>query len=115
MKKYNIATPASMLDRPMKRIWPSLILVARSNTLRHIGGLRNGRKPSITNISAKAPNTSSEKPGVTNGHFFAAGAAGAALDEIDPPRMALKKSLLGSTTIMSDLLRKLARYASKLR
>ncbi len=111
-KKYNIASPASMLDRPMKRICPSLIFVARSNTPRHIGGLRNGRKPSTTSISANAPSSSSMKPGSAKDYFFAgaifAGAIGA-LCPMDEPRIALKKSLPGSSTITSDLLRKLDR------
>jgi len=97
-----------MLDRPMKRICPSLIFVARSKTLRHIGGLRKGKKPSITSISANAPSSSSVKPGAAKAYFFAAGAIGA-FDVLDEPRIALKKSLPGSTTITSDLLRKLAR------
>jgi hypothetical protein len=107
-KKYNIARPASMLHSPMKRICPSLIFVARSKTPRHIGGLRNGRKPSTTSISANAPNISSVKPGEAKTYFFAAGAAGA-FDVPEAPRIALKKSLPGSTTITSDLLRKLDR------
>jgi hypothetical protein len=72
-KKYNITKPASMLERPTKRICPSLIFVARSNTLRQVGGLRKGKNPSITNISAIAPNVSSMKPGAANGYFFADG------------------------------------------
>jgi hypothetical protein len=32
------STPASMLLRPMKRIWPSLMRMARSNTCRHAWG-----------------------------------------------------------------------------
>ena len=96
-----------MLDRPMNRICPSLIFVARSNTPRHFGGLRNGRNPSTTNINANAPSSSSTKPGSAKAYFFA-GAIGA-LCEMDEPRIALKKSLLGSTTITSDLLRKLDR------
>ena len=96
-----------MLPRPMKRICPSLILVARSNTPRHIGGLKKGRNPSITNINANAPNISSVKPGVANGYFFGAGPG--ALGAPGAPRIALKNSLPGSTTITSDLLRKLDR------
>ena len=100
-----------MLQSPMKRICPSLIFVARSNTPRHIDGLRNGRKPSTTSISANAPNISSVKPGAAKSYFFAAGAAWAAgtFDAPEEPRIALKKSLPGSTTITSDLLRKLDR------
>jgi hypothetical protein len=108
MKKYNIAKPANMLDRPMNLICPSLILVARSNTPRHIGGLTNGSRPSTTSISANAPSSSSAKPGVAKTYFFAAAAAGA-FEAPEEPRIALKKSLPGSTTITSDLLRKLAR------
>ena len=108
MKKYNIARPASMLDKPMNRICPSLIFVARSNTPRHIGGLRNGSRPSITSINANAPSSSSVKPGAAKTYFFAAGAAGE-FEAPEEPRIALKKSLPGSTTITSDLLRKLDR------
>ena len=105
-----------MLPRPMKRICPSLILSARSNTLRHRGGLMKGSSPSTTNISANAPSSRSDRPGgesPKNAYRLAAGAgagAGATL-----PRIALKNSLPVSTTITSDLLRKLARYASRLR
>jgi len=110
-----------MLDKPIKRIWPSLILMARSNTLRHLGGLIKGNKPSTTSISANAPTNRSQKLSTPKRYFFAAGAAafaagaaaGAATGLL--PRMAWKNSLPGSTTITSDLLRKLARYASKLR
>ena len=98
-----------MLDRPMKRICPSLIFVARSNTPRHIGGLRNGSKPSTTSISANAPSSSSMKPGSAKSYFFVFAGAIGALCPMDEPRIALKKSLPGSTTITSDLLRKLAR------
>ena len=102
-----------MLARPMKRIWPSLIRVARSNTARQRGGLRNGRRPSTTSISANAPTSRSHRPGEdpTTYFFFALVTAGAAPE----PRIAWKKSLLGSTTITSDRLRKVARYASRLR
>jgi hypothetical protein len=91
----------------MKRICPSLIFVARSNTPRHIGGLKNGKKPSTTSISANAPSNSSMKPGWAKAYFFA-GATGAPWP-MEEPRIALKKSLPGSTTITSDLLRKLDR------
>ncbi len=96
-----------MLDRPKNRIWPSLIFVARSNTLRQVVGLKNGSSPSITNISANAPSSTSPTPAV-NAYFRAAGAEG--LAAAPPlPRMALKKSLPGSTTITSERLRKLER------
>lgn len=93
-----------MLARPMKRIWPSLICVARSNIRRHVAGLKNGNSPSTTSISAPAASSVSQKPGTR--YFFAVAWGGAS----GPPlRMALKNSLAGSTTIMSDLLRKLER------
>ena len=101
-----------MLLSPRKRICPSLIWMARSNTLRHIGGLKNGKRPSITNMSARALNSKSNDIGPP-AYFFAAG-----LEE-DPepvsPCMALKNSLDGSTTMTSDLFWKLVRYASRLR
>jgi hypothetical protein len=97
----------------MKRICPSLIFVARSNTPRHLGGLMNGSKPSTTSISAKAPSSRSQTPiAGPKAYFFAGDGAGVATEA---PRSAWKNSLPGSTTITSDLLRKLARYASRLR
>ena len=93
-----------MLVRPRKRICPSLICVAFSKTRRHDGGLRNGSRPSATSINAQALKATSQKPTFANGHFLAAAAGAAGL-----PRIAVKNSLLGSTTIMSFLLRKLAR------
>ncbi len=99
-----------MLLKPMNRICPSLRRVARSNTARHFTGLMKGSKPSTINISANAPTRRSQNPALVKAYFLglAAAAAGA-------PRMALKNSLLGSMTITSDLLRKLDRYASRLR
>lgn len=96
-----------MLDRPMKRICPSVIRIARSKTARQVAGLTNGSKPSTTSISANAPNSRSDRPvSEPTAYFFAGAAAGAP----GPPlRIVWKKSLLGSTTITSDLLRKLAR------
>jgi hypothetical protein len=95
----------------MKRICPSLNFMARSNTLRHLGGLMKGSKPSTTSISANAPSNKSRvlvsDPKMA--YFFAGLAAGAGAAPSGPPRMAWKKSLLGSTTITSDLLRKLVR------
>jgi len=49
-----MANPAIMLVSPRKRICPSVMRVARSNTLRQDFGLRNGSNPSITSISASA-------------------------------------------------------------
>lgn len=92
-----------MLDRPRKRIWPSLIRIARSKTPRHAGGLRKGSRPSMTNIRATALSATSQKPTPANGYF-----RGAAWPE-EPLRIVLKKSVLGSITIRSLLLRKLAR------
>jgi hypothetical protein len=94
-----------MLLRPMKRIWPSLICMARANTSRHDLGLRKGSKPSMTNIKANAPSSVSHTVMMAATYFFGA-AAGAAEP---PPRMALKNSLDGSSTITSVLLRKVAR------
>ena len=84
---------------------------ARSKTPRQVAGLKNGSKPSNTSISAAAPSSKSQKLVSAKPYFRSRlGAAGSAL-----PRMAPKNSLPGSTTITSDLLRKLDRYASRLR
>ena len=93
-----------MLLRPKKRICPSLILVARSNRLRQVVGLKNGSRPSTTSISAKAPSIKSHMTADCAYLLVGATGAGAAL-----PRMALKNSLDGSRTITSDLLRKVDR------
>ncbi len=93
-----------MLARPRKRIWPSLIVMAFWKTRRHVSGLRNGSTPSATSISATALMATSQKPISPNGYFLAGAAAVAA-----GPRIALKKSLFGSTTITSLLLLKLER------
>ncbi len=103
-----------MLLNPRKRICPSLIFIARSNTRRQDGGLMKGSSPSTTSISAQAPSSASQistKAGAA-AYFLAAPAPAVPLEA---PRIALKKSLLGSMTITSDLLRKLERYASRLR
>ncbi len=97
-----------MLARPRKRIWPSLICVARSNTRRQLAGLKNGSTPSATSINAKAPSSSSHQPPAAT-DYFRAGADGAAGALPPAPRMALKKSLPGSTTMTSERLRKLER------
>jgi hypothetical protein len=96
-----------MLAKATKRICPSVSLSACSNTARHFGGLTNGSNPSATSISAKAPISSSQSPGPdATGYFF----VGAVAEAPGPPlRSDWKNSLLGSTTIRSDLLRKLAR------
>ena len=99
-----------MQKSPRKRSWPSLKRSARSKALRHAVGLKNGRNPSATSIKPSAPSAKSQNPAPT--YFFAPGAAGAGAAL---PRIALKNSLDGSTTMTSLLLRKLARYASRLR
>lgn len=86
-----------MLTSPMKRIWPSLRARMRLKTSRQRAGLIRGISPSMTNTSASAVSSS-----------FTYLRAGAALPEPEP-RMALKKSLPGSTTITSLFLLKLAR------
>ena len=93
-----------MLLNPRKRICPSLIWMARSNTLRHIGGLKNGKSPSTTNMSANAPSSKSDDIGAPAYFLAAALAEGPA-----SPCMALKNSLDGSTTMTSDLFWKLTR------
>ena len=90
----------------MNRICPSVIRIARSNIARHFGGLMKGSNPSTTSINANAPSSRSPRPGAdSTAYFFAEDAPAPA----PLPRMAWKKSLFGSTTIRSDLLRKLAR------
>ena len=108
-----MSSPASMLDSPRKRSCPSVIRIARSKTRRHEVGLTKGRIPSTTSISAQAASSESQKSaGPKAAYFFGeAGAAGVG----GPMRIALKKSLFGSTTNTSALLRKLARNASKVR
>ena len=102
-----------MLVRPMKRIWPSDYFSARSNICRHSVGLTNGISPSNTSIKANAPRIQSPTAGLPCGCWQGqrrAGAAAAGAAAAPPlPRMALKKSLDGSTTITSLLPRKLAR------
>ncbi len=95
-----------MLDRPRKRICPSDIRVACSNSLRQAAGLKKGSKPSSTSIKAQAASSRSQALAPTGG-YFRAGAGAAAGD--GAPRIARKNSLPGSTTITSLLLRKLAR------
>ncbi len=97
-----------MLARPRNRIWPSVIFMARSNTRRHAGGLKKGSKPSAMSINANAPSSNSQT-GAADKSYFRAAAAGATGAAPPAPRMALKNSLPGSTTITSERLRKLAR------
>ena len=48
-----------MLDKPMKRICPSLIANILANTDRQTVGLKNGSKPSNTSNNANAPSSMS--------------------------------------------------------
>lgn len=72
-----------MLDRPMKRICPSLIASILAKTLRQRIGLNNGSTPSNTSIRASAPSKTSAT--LAAAYFFGAGAP----LELEP-RMALK-------------------------
>ena len=69
-------------------------------------GLKKGSSPSSTSISAQAASSRSQALAPTAGYFLAGAAAAGAGPE---PRIARKNSLLGSITITSPLLRKLAR------
>ena len=95
-----------MLDSPINRICPSLICVARSNTRRQPAGLMKGNNPSTTNINANAPSSKSPRPGAAAKAYFLGDVAAGV---VALPRKAWKNSLPGSTTITSDLLRKLFR------
>ena len=88
-----------MLHRPKKRIWPLLILRIFSNMRRQPAGEKNGSRPSITSRQAKA----SQNVLLSKANYFLAGAVPA-----PEPRMALKKSDDGSSTITSLFLLKLA-------
>jgi hypothetical protein len=92
-----------MLLSPKKRIWPSLKARSCSNMRRHREGEIKGRSPSITSTSARA--CQNVLPSKTD--YFLAGAA-ALLLLLFEPRMALKKSDDGSSTITSFFLLKLA-------
>lgn len=98
-----------MLDKAAKRICPLLSFIAYSNIARHLTGLTNGNRPSTSSISANAPSSRSARPGAAaaaTSYFFGAAAAATPRPLL---RIDWKNSLLGSTTITSDLLRKLAR------
>ena len=94
-----------MLDNAMKRICPSLNFTACANTARQRTGLMKGSRPSTTSISANAPSSSSQSPAAATAYFLGA----VDVPPGPPPRIDWKKSLLGSITITSDLLRKVAR------
>ena len=113
-------SPASRLAKPRNRIWPSLKRSAFSNTARHAEGLRKGSSPSPISIRAHAPSANSQKRLATSDYFRACAGAGAGLAGAATgapagaacgalPRSVRKNSLFGSTTMTSDLLRKLAR------
>ena len=92
-----------MLHRPKKRIWPLLKLSIFSNMRRQPDGEIRGKSPSMISSSASAcQSVLKSKTG-----YFLAGAGAALLPLLDP-RMALKKSEEGSTTITSLFLLKLA-------
>ena len=91
-----------MLQRPKKRICPSVILHICSNILRHPDGVKKGSKPSKTRTSAKA--NPMLLPSTGNVYFLRAGV----LAPSPEPRMALKNSDDGSSTITSLFLLKLA-------
>jgi hypothetical protein len=82
----------------------------------------NGSKPSAMSISATALSAMSQNSSPAKRYFFDGGGVfdssvfdGGAAGDNPGPRIDLKKSLPGSRIIRSDLLRKLARYASRLR
>lgn len=92
--------PARMLPRPKNRICPSLNLRICSNIRRQPAGEKNGKSPSIISTQASA---SQIVPLSTPRGYFFDGAAPA-----PDPRIALKKSDEGSSTITSLFLLKLA-------
>lgn len=90
-----------MLQSPKKRICPSDILQICSNNRRQPDGDTKGNRPSNTSTSANASQTLLPS---TDNYFLRAGA----LAPSPEPRMALKKSEEGSSTITSLFLLKLA-------
>ena len=93
----------AILHSPKKRICPLLRARIRSNMRRHPEGEIRGSNPSITSSSASA----CQSVLVSKADYFFTGAADAA-ELLPDPRMALKKSDEGSTTITSLFLLKLA-------
>jgi len=91
-----------MLQSPKKRICPSLIFRICSNVLRQPPGEMKGSAPSSTSMKASASQTT--LPSTMKDYFLPA--AGAVPKP--EPRMALKKSDEGSSTITSLFLLKLA-------
>ena len=90
-----------MLQSPKKRIWPLLRPSICSNMRRQPEGETSGSSPSITSSSASA----FQSVLLSKADYFLAGAAALLLFD---PRMALKKSDEGSSTITSLFLLKLA-------
>ncbi len=93
------ARPIDMLQRPKNRSCPSLRCKICSKVRRQPPGEMNGSRPSTTNTRARACQRVS-----TSKLVYFLGAAAAAPE----PRMALKKSEEGSSTMTSDFLLKLA-------
>jgi len=92
--------PAAMLHSPKKRIWPLPSVRICSNMRRQPPGEMKGNKPSMTSIRASA----SQKVLPSTPAYFLAGA----VLPVPGPRIALKKSEDGSSTITSLFLLKLA-------
>ena len=86
-----------MLHRPKNRTWPSCNCNICWNMRRQPAGDKNGNRPSMTSTRASA----SQNVSPSKRYFFAG--AGRVL-----PRMALKNSDDGSSTIRSPFLVKLA-------
>lgn len=99
---HQSAMPKNKQTSPKNRICPSRMRSISENTRRQTPGATNGISPSKMRTNASAGQNRSESAVVTQ--------RGAAV-----PRMALKNSDDGSSTITSDLPVKLALYASRLR
>ena len=102
MKAPKRKSPNKTIERPKNRICPSSSCKSWLNISRHLRGAMRGRSPSKINTSEMATMIEDQK--LT--YFFTAGAAW--LPE-ELPLMVLKKSeLLGSKTMTSLFLAKLA-------
>lgn len=97
---HQSSKPQRTHSSPKKRICPSCSLSISVNMRRHADGAMKGIMPSKISTSASAGQSRS---------LMASDAY------LPAPRMALKNSDDGSTTITSDLLPKLDLYASRLR
>lgn len=102
--------PMAMLQSPKKRIWPLLRPSICSNTRRHAEGETSGNSPSMTSTNANA----AQSAPLSKADYFLEGAGAGVLLPFGP-RMDLKNSEEGSSTITSFFLLKLALYASRLR